>query len=288
MKIIKDSICCKKKIIEKQTGGNGDVPPIDSKPPLTDSKRFFSGLDAMFLLEKFVLKREDYKFLGRWEIASNLIQNGSHQCLKCHNYIIKKENNQTKKVGYFDIYINDNGARLYELRFLKNNTDSNDFYDDCESEIKSDSYKKPDKKEIEKIFEKLTNGIIHGTYLFDDIIDKCKDEKSTNYEYVYLNNGAFFGIGNGDYGDIQDYNPDRSEKVTVDSLRNYLNAEELQNTNARLVLVFAQDITYDVNVGGIFKISKSCNDNLLFVFPKGIAIFPVTDKCTYYSDFTKT
>ena len=95
-------------------------------------------------------------------------------------------------------------------------------------------------------------------------------------------------MGNGDYGDIQDYNPDRSQKVTVDSLRNYLNAEQLQNKKYQLVLVFAKDITYDVNAGGIFKISTSCNDNLLFVFKNGIAIFPVTDKCTYYSNFTKT
>lgn len=283
MKIIKDSICCKKKIIEKQTGGNGDLPPIDSKPPLTDPKRFFSGSDAMFLLENFVLNRSEYNFLGRWNIDSNLIKNGSRQCLKCHNDIIKKENNQTKKVGYFDIYIQDNGVRLYELRFLINNTDSNDFYDECESKIKSNLNKKVDK---EKIFEKLTNGITHGTYLFEDIIDKCK-KNTLNYEYIPLNNGVVFGIGNGDYGYLQEYNPDRSEKVTVDSLRNYLNAKKLKNTNAQLVLVFARDITYDVCAGGIFKISDSCNDNLLFVFPRGIAIFPVTEKRTYYSNYKR-
>lgn len=289
MKIIKDSICCKKKVIEKQTGGNGDVPSIDSKPPLTDPKRFFSGSDAMFLLETFVLLNgSKYNFIGRWNIASNLIKNGSRQCLKCHNDIIKKENNiNYKKVGYFDIYIQDNGVRLYELRFLKNNTDSNDFYDECESKIKSDSYKKPKEKKIEEIFAKLTNGIIHGTYLFEDIIDKCK-KNTLKYKYVPLNNGALLGIGSGDYGDLQDYKHDRSTNVTPDSLRNYLNAEQLQNKKYQLVLVFAQDITYDVNAGGIFKISDSCNDNLLFVFTNGIAIFPVTDKCTYYSDFTKT
>lgn len=285
MKIIKDSICCKKKIIEKQTGGNGDVPPIDSKPPLTDPKRFFSGSDAMFLLETFVLLNgSKYNFIGRWNIASNLIKNGSRQCLKCHNDIIKKENNiNYKKVGYFDIYIQDNGVRLYELRFLKNNTYSNDFYNECESKIKSDSYKKPKEEKIEEIFAKLTNGIKHGTYLFDDISKKCEDETLRNYKYVKLNNGGFLGIGSGDYGKF---------KPTVDGLRNYLNDNELTNTDTQLVLVFAQDITYDVCASGIFKISDSCNDNLLFVFPKGIAIFPVTeslltDKKTYYNDYKR-
>lgn len=147
MKIIKDSICCKKKEIEKQTGGNGDV--ILTEVQNNKTKAFVSK-DAMKIicnLNKFNLG-DDIYITGDAKIHGMVID-GGEKYLKLEYPILylkykNKINNlylnyEDTQVGIFKVWLNNNG---YIFSISNLNTE---FLEKCEllltnKDIKNCSY----------------------------------------------------------------------------------------------------------------------------------------------------